>query len=175
MIFGLGVFGGVLLVAGAAWPAHKVSHPIRSYKNWLLALGGLTMFVFASLDYYFNQAPFFFILLQMLVNVASILMMTNAGDKLSSIILSVSGALLVGWSLFIFEDISTAIFILGLLGIGLGYALETGTIRRNVALILGSALVALFSYLGASWIFFWLNVFFALFSAWNVYRLKKHQ
>ena len=130
------------------------------------------MLIFASLDYYFNQAPFFFILLQLLVNIASVLMMTNAGDKPSTVILSISGAALIAWSFFIFEDISTIIFILGLFGIGLGYALETGTVRRNAALIIGSVLVAYFSYLGASWIFFWLNVFFAIFSTWNVYRLK---
>jgi hypothetical protein len=45
-----------------------------------------------------------------------------------------------------------------------------GTIRRVLALTLGSALIAIFSYIEASWIFFWLNVFFALFSAYYVAR-----
>lgn len=173
MIFSLGVLGGIILVVGAAWPAHTIENPLRSYKNWLLALGGLVMLIFSTLDFHFNQAPFFFVLLQMLVNVASLLMMTKAGDKLSIIILTLSALGLIGWALLIFEDPSTLLFILGLLGIGIGYALESGTIRRNVALLLGSLLIAYFSYLGQSWIFFWLNGFFALFSGWYVYKLSR--
>ena len=173
MIFGLGVLGGIILVAGAAWPAHAIENPLKSPKNWLLALGGLMMLIFSSLDFYFNQAPFFFILLQLLVSVASVLMMAKAGDKWSTIILTLSAALLVAWSLLIFEDQSTIFFILGLLGIGIGYALEGGTVRRNIALMIGSVLIAYFSYLGQSWIFFWLNAFFALFSAWYVYKLSR--
>ena len=175
MISTLGIIGGIVLVLGAAWPAHKVSHPIKSIKNWGLALGALIMLVFATLDYYYNQAPIFFILLQLLVNTASVLMMMKAGDKTSTILLSIIGTILIGFSLFIFEDFSTALFILGLLGVGIGYALETGTIKRNVALLLGSILITIFSYLGASWIFFWLNAFFALFSAWHIFRLYKNK
>ena len=53
---------------------------------------------------------------------------------------------------------------------GLGYAFQMNTLRRDVALMVGSALVAIFSYLGANRIFFWLNVFFALFSLY--YTIK---
>ncbi|MBI4234908.1 hypothetical protein HY604_01255 [Candidatus Peregrinibacteria bacterium] len=63
--------------------------------------------------------------------------------------------------------------IFGLCGIGLGYAFQMGTIRRNLALTLGSALIALFSYFEKSWIFFYLNVFFAIFSLY--YTLKSSQ
>ena len=131
------------------------------------------MLIFSCLDFYFNQAPFFFILLQLLVSVASVLMMAKVGDKWSTIILSVSGLGLVTWSLLISEHLSNLFFIAGLIGIGIGYALEGGTIRRNMALCIGSILVTIFSYLGQSWIFFWLNAFFALFSAWYVYKLSR--
>jgi len=38
-------------------------------------------------------------------------------------------------------------------------------------LALGGALIALFSYFEVNWIFFWLNVFFAIFSGYYVYKM----
>jgi len=74
------------------------------------------------------------------------------------------------WSLFLFQGYTTVIFIIGLSITGLGFALEMGTLRRDIALTFGTALIAIFSFMVASWIFFWLNTFFALFSAY--YMLK---
>ena len=53
----------------------------------------------------------------------------------------------------------------------LGYELTAGTVKREAALVAGSILIAAFSYLTATWIFFWLNVFFALFSMWEAWRI----
>ena len=108
-------------------------------------------------------------MLEILVAISSVLMMLNTPDKVDIPVLALSGLGLVVWSLYLFEGYNTVLFILGLLGIGLGYALQIGTLRRSVALTLGSALIALFSYIEASWIFFWLNVFFAIFSAYYIY------
>ena len=173
LIFLLGILGGLTLVAGAAWPVHAVDHPIKSTKNWLFAAGGLIMLLFSLLDYHFNGAPIFFVFLQILVNVSSVLMMANSDDRIDTAVIALAGGGLTVWSLSLFEDYSTIVFILGLVGIGIGYALENGTLKRNLTLVIGSILIAVFSYLGESWIFFWLNVFFAGFSSYWVIRLLR--
>ncbi|MCI0472463.1 MAG: hypothetical protein L0Y76_02650, partial [Ignavibacteria bacterium] len=94
----------------------------------------------------------------------------NTDDRIDTVVISVSGLVFIIWSLYLFEGYNTIFFIIGLSGIGLGYTFDMGTIRRPLALTLGSALIAIFSYIEASWIFFWLNVFFALFSSY--YLLK---
>lgn len=169
-IFYFGLAGAIILVLGAAAPDKKVSHPAKSWKNWLLALGGVLMLIFSVLNYLFKDGSEFFIFLQCLVNVASLLMMFNVRDKIDVPVISVSAVGLIVWSLFLSQGLNTIFFILGLAGIGLGYAMEGATFRRNMALLVGSVLIALFSYLEKSWIFFWLNVFFAIFSAY--YTLK---
>lgn len=169
-IFYIGLIGSIILVTGAAWPIVKVKHPVYSKKNWLFAIGGVFMLVFSILGY-LNGGPVFFIFLQALVAVASILMMINAPDKVDIPIITTSGIALIIWSLYLFEGYNTIFFILGLTGIGLGYTLQMGTVRRNAALTIGSILIAVFSYVEASWIFFWLNTFFACFSAYYVVKL----
>ncbi|PIZ75686.1 hypothetical protein COY05_03480 [Candidatus Peregrinibacteria bacterium CG_4_10_14_0_2_um_filter_38_24] len=169
-IFSTGIIGSLILVTGAAWPESKdVKHPMKSLKNWLFAIGGFAILLYAIFGY-MQGGPIFFMILEILVAVSSILMMLNTPDKVDVPILTISSLGLIVWSLFLFEGYSTIIFILGLCGIGLGYTLQGGTLRRSVALTLGSILIAVFSYIGASWIFFWLNVFFAIFSAYYVYK-----
>ena len=174
-IFLTGLAGSLVLVTGAAWPAIKdVKHPMKSTKNWLFAIGGLVMLIYAILGYQ-QGGSIFFIFLEILVVIASILMMLNTPDIVDTPIITICGLALIVWSLTLFEGYNTIFFIVGLSGIGLGYAFEMGTLRRGVALTLGSALIALFSYIEASWIFFWLNVFFALFSGYYVLRLLVRQ
>lgn len=177
-IFLTGLIGSLILVLGAAWPnPKKAIHPAKCTKNWLFAIGGLFMFAYALLGY-LNDGPIFFVILQILVAVSSVLMMLNLDDRIDTPIISISGIILIIWSLYIFEGYNTLIFIFGLAGIGLGYAFKMGTIRRDLALTLGSILIAIFSYVEASWIFFWLNTFFALFSGYYLIRSlipqKKH-
>lgn len=169
-----GIIGSVILVAGAAYPVKTVKHPALSTKNWLFAIGGLVMLAFAIMNY-FEGGPIFFVILQILVNISSLLMMLNTPDCFDVPVLSISSIALIIWALTLFEDYATVIFILGLCGIGIGYALDTGTFRRNMALTIGSVLIAWFSYITATWIFFWLNAFFAVFSgyyAWKLSRLR---
>lgn len=167
-IFLSGLIGSLVLVTGAAWPeSKKTKHPAKSVKNWLFALGGFIMLLYAIFGYR-EGGPIFFVILEILVAIASILMMLNTSDKIDTPIITVSGLALIIWSLYLFEGYNTVFFILGLCGIGLGYAFQMGTLRRGIALTAGSALIALFSYIEASWIFFWLNVFFALFSGYYV-------
>lgn len=175
-VFYIGLFGSLVLVTGSAWPEKKGMVPLKSLKNWFLSVGALFMFTYSYLGY-LGGGPIFFVFLQILAIVASILMMINISDVIDTTIIVICGVGLIMWSLFLFEGYNTIFFILGLIGIGLGYAFEIGSLRRSVALLLGSALIALFSYIEASWIFFWLNLFFAIFSAYYVYLgiKNKHQ
>lgn len=167
-IFLTGLIGSLILVTGAAWPESKtVRHPVKSFKNWLFAIGGAVMLLYAVFGYQ-QSGPIFFVILEIMVVIASILMMLNTSDKVDTPIIAISGLGLIIWSLYLFEGCNTVLFILGLSGIGLGYAFQMSTLRRNIALTLGSVLIALFSYIEASWIFFWLNVFFAIFSAYYI-------
>jgi len=170
-----GLIGSLICVMGAAWPEPKIAiHPVKSTKNWLLAIGGLAMLTYAILNY-LQGGPIFFAILQTLVVIASILMLLDTPDKVDIPVITTGGLILIVWSLMLFDGYQTVIFVLGLCGIGLGYALKMGSLKRIVALTLGSALIAIFSYLGSDWIFFWLNVFFAIFSGYYVYKHAKQR
>lgn len=178
-IFLTGLFGSIVLVTGAAWPSPKSKIlPIKSVKNWLFAIGAVIMFVYSYLGYQ-QGGPVFFVLLEALVIIASILGMMNMDDRIDATIISVSGFIFIIWSFYLFKGYNTIFFILGLIGIGLGNAFDIGSLRRDIALTVGSAIIALFSYLEASWIFFWLNVFFAIFSGYylmkNLHHGRKHK
>jgi hypothetical protein len=165
-----GIVGAFILVVGSAWPEpKKVDHPAKSLKNWLFAIGGFIVFLYAILNYQAG-GPIFFVFLQILVAISSILMMLNTSDVVDTIIIAISGSVLIAWSLYLFEGYNTIFFVFGLSGVGLGFAFEMGTLRRGIALTLGSILIALFSYIEVNWIFFWLNVFFALFSGYYVVK-----
>ncbi len=169
--FYIGVLGATVLVLGAAWPVKPKTHPAKTIKAWLFASGGLLMLFYALLVY-LAGGPIFFVILQALVQVASLLMLLNTPDKIDIPVIGISGIALIIWALTFFEDYTTLIFIIGLLGIALGYTLGPATKRGNIALALGSFLIAVFSYLVADWIFFWLNVFFSFFSGYYVFKLS---
>lgn len=174
LTFLTGLIGSLILVLGAAWHEKKIPKlAVKSTKNWLFAIGGLLMFAYAILGY-LNNGSIFFVILQILVCISSILMMIDIDDKIDSIILAISGIGLIIWSLYLFQGYNTLIFIIGLLGIGLGYSFRNGTLRRDIALTLGSILIAFFSYLESSWIFFWLNLFFAIFSLYYLVKNLKN-
>ncbi len=166
--FVTGLLGSLVLVTGAAWPetAENVP-PYKSAKDWLFAVGGLLMLAYAILGY-LAGGPVFFVFLEVLVVIASLLMMLNTPDAFDTPVISLVGLGFIAWSLTLFEGYNTVFFILGLTGVGLGYAFQMGTVRRSLALTAGSVLIALFSYIEQSWIFFWLNVFFAIFSSYYV-------
>ena len=169
-IFWTGIIGSLVLVTGAAWPESKdINHPMKSVKDWLFAIGGLLMLIY-SIFVWQQGGPIFYMILETLGLIASILMMLNTPDNIDTPILGISSLAFIIWSVYLSQGYNTVIFILGLCGIALGYAFQMGTLRRSVALTIGSGLIAFFSYLEASWIFFWLNVFFAIFSA---YYIKK--
>jgi hypothetical protein len=175
-VFLTGLMGSLILVVGAAWPQSKnIRRPTRSFKNWLFAIGGFIMLLFAVFGYQ-QGGSIFFIILEILVVVASILMMLNTPDTFDTPMIGVSSLGLIVWSFYLFEGYATVLFVLGLAGVGLGYAFQMNTLRRDIALTLGSLLIALFSYIEANWVFFWLNAFFAIFAGYYVLiKLSRQQ
>ncbi len=169
--FYIGVIGSIILVIGSAWPAKKVKHPAYSKKNRLFAVGNIFMFIFAVLGY-LSGGSVFFIFLQVLIAISTVMMMMKVAEKYVIPIISISGLLLIMWSLYLFEDYNTIFFILGLTVLALGFSLSTGTTHRNIALSVGSILIATFSYIEMNWIFFWLNAFFAVFSGYYAIKLQ---
>jgi hypothetical protein len=160
-----GLLGSVCVVVGAAWPDKPGSQTHRtSVKNWLLASGGVIMLTYALLGY-LQGGPIFFVFLEAMIVVASILMMLDTDERIDVAILGVVGLGLAGASLFLFEGYRTLLFVIGLVAIGLGYTFETGSLRRDVCFCVGRALIALFSYLQASWVFFWLNLVSTVFAS----------
>ena len=171
-IFIIGLTGVLTLVLGAAWPEER-GKAFYSTKNWLFAFGALLMLAYAALNYFYGAGSVFFILLELMVIVASVLMMLDTPDKVDTVVLGIFGLAFIAWSLFLYEGTSTVFFIAGLTGVSLGYAFATGTLRRFLALIVGSVLVAYFSYLMSDWIFFGLNSFFAIFSFYYLVKILK--
>lgn len=169
-----GLLGSGILVVGAALPDTNARSAWESGKNRCFAAGTACMFLFSILNY-FHGAPVFFVFFEVLMVVSSILMMCDVDHKLSVMVTTSITAALIAWSLLLAHGIDVFIFILGLGGIAAGFVLPMGTFRRAVSLTLGSILIALFSYLTASWIFFWLNVFFAVFSAYYAYVTAKNE
>lgn len=165
-----GLSGAIILVAGSAYPVKPVKVPIQSLKNWLFVVGGFFMLSYSIMNY-LNGGSVFFIFLQILVNLAGILMLANVKESISIPIICASGLALIFWSLNLFESPTTLLFIIGLLGISLGYLFNVTSPRRYIALAIGSGLVSIFSYLQGDMIFFWLNLFFSIFSAY--YIIKK--
>jgi hypothetical protein len=174
-IFLTGLICSIILVTGAAWPEDKgIKHPVKSIKNWLFAIGAVGMLLYAIFGY-MSGGAIFFVFLQSFAVIASVLMMLDTDDRIDTAIMTISGAGFIIWSLYLFEGYDTIFFIIGLTGIGLGYTFKMGTLRRNLALTLGSALIALFSYFQANWIFFWLNLFFAIFSGYYLIKLIRRR
>lgn len=170
MIFALGVLGGLVLVVGSALPENKNSTALSSKRNWWFATGNLAMFAYALLNWYFNAGAVFFVILETLIVIATILMLRPITANKSALIFGLAGAGLSLFSLTLFEGYQTLIFVAGLSIVSLGFSLAPHEPKRNLVLALGSLLIAIFSYLSADWIFFWLNAFFALFSAYHFWK-----
>src|SRR3989338_2633811 len=170
--FLLGLFGSLILVIGSALPDRRPKHPYQSSKNWCFALGAVVMATYSTLNY-LAGGPVFFIFLQALVILSCVFMMLDVDDRIDTPIIIAAAIGLVGWSLYLSQGYETIVFILGLVGIALGYELKGGTLQRENELVAGSILIEVVRYLSATWIFFWLNVFFALFSAREATRIYR--
>ncbi len=169
-IFIIGLLGAIMLVLGSAWPEGDADKPAKSVKSWLFVIGASIMTMYSVLGYFFKDGVIFFILFQLFTTSASILGITRISSRVSTIITLISGAVFLVWSLMLFESIVTVIFIFGLIGIAIGYVQPFHTVRKSFFLAIGGALIAVFSFIESSWIFFGLNVFFAIFSGYYMVK-----
>ena len=106
--FLLGIAGSLILVIGSALHDRAVRHPIYSLKDWCFAIGALIMFGYSIVNYW-SGAPIFFVLLEALVIVASVLMMLNIHEKISTPIIVLISLGLIFWSLTLFDGYGTII------------------------------------------------------------------
>ena len=170
-----GIIGSLFLVVGVALPDRQgAAKPWLVTKNWLFVTGGVLMLGYAFLNH-LDGGSVFFVILEILIVVACVLMMLEIDDSLKAKIILACGLGLVAWSLFLFDDLHILFFIVGLVGIALGYAFRHATQRRDWAFAGGGLLVAMFSYLERDWIFFGTNLLFALFSGWQLYKKLKQR
>ena len=158
----VGLVGSAILVTGVALQAQE-------RKNHFFAVGNACMFTYAFLGY-LQGGPIFFLILQTFIMLATVCMLLKLPDARTTPILATGGVLLVLWSLSFFQDYTTAIFVVGLVLIGIGFAMD-GMLKREVTLMIGSAVIAFFSFLMRDWVFFSLNLLFAVLSLRNVVRL----
>ena len=173
LVFITGLIGSLILVIGAAYQdAAPAPRPVQSKKNWLFVTGAFIMLIYAVLSY-FSGGPFYFVILEILMSFACVLMMTNLSERLKTIILGVAGLGALIWSISLPGDKTIIWFVLGLVGISVGYVLQADTPRREAALTLGSLLIAYYSYVENSWIFFGLNAVFAIFSSYYLFKFLK--
>lgn len=163
--FFVGIIGSVILVAG-------VIIPVLRWKDLLFTIGNACMFAYALIGY-LTGGPIFFLILQIFVALSTVCMLLKVPDHVDTPILGVTGIGLVAWSLSLFEGYSTAVFVIGLALLGIGFAMNGGTKRREAFLMSGSIVIAVFSFLVKDWIFTGLNVVFAFFSMLNILRMKK--
>lgn len=163
--FAIGLLGSLILVIGVATTASNI-------KNTLFAVGNACMFLYALIGY-LEGGPIFFLILQIFIAISTISMLLKVPDTYDTSLLASSGLALVVWSLSLFEGYGTAIFVVGLALLGIGFAMDVGTMKREVALMVGSAVIAIFSILMRDWIFIGLNVLFAALSLVNIVRLMR--
>lgn len=165
MLFGL--LGSALLVAGVI----TVS---AGRKNRLFAVGNGFMFAYALMGY-LSGGPVFFLILQIFIALSTFNMLLHVPDKYDTTILGIGGLALVGWSLSLFQGFSTVLFVIGLVMLGIGFAMDPGTFKRDLFLMLGSAIIAVFSLLMRDWIFCGLNGVFAVLSLRNLLQMNRRQ
>ena len=163
--FVIGLTGSVILVAG-------VTIPVLRWKNLLFAIGNACMFAYALIGY-LTGGSIFFLILQIYIALSTVCMLLKVPDAYDTPILAIAGTGLVAWSLSLFEGYSTVIFVVGLVMLGIGFAMNGGTRRRETFLMFGSIVIVGFSYLMKDWIFVGLNTAFAFFSFLNILRTGK--
>ena len=159
----IGILGSAILVAG-------IANTDQRAKNILFAIGNAYMFLYALVGY-LTGGPIFFLILQIFIALSTLCMLLKVPDTYDTPILAVGGLALVGWSLSLFQDYTTAIFVVGLALLGIGFAMESGTLKREMALMIGSIVIAVFSYLMRDWVFVGLNVLFSALALVNVRQL----
>lgn len=143
--FIIGVVGAVCTVIGAGWPDKVPKKPRFSVKNRLFFVGNTLVFCYSVLLAR-EGGTVFFLYLESVVMLGTILMMTTIPKIYNVIATSVLGLFFVFRVLLGTQDRQTLIFVVGLTGLTIGFVSPAATLQREGALTLGSIGVAIYSY-----------------------------
>lgn len=168
-LLSLGILGSLVLTVGAALPEAS-SKKVASYKvpkNLILSLGNLMIITYAILNYLISDASPLYVFLEGLILLATIFMLLDIPDRVEIPAVIIATLAALGLSFWWSQDLSVWWFVLGLGGVSLGFILPpTGSIR-SIAFTVGSGFICIFSFLHSDWVFFGLNLAFALVSVWR--------
>lgn len=159
----IGIIATIFLVIGAFYPIENVEKPVYSVKNWIFTVGSLTMLMYAIAGY-LAWWQIFFIYWELLIALACLLMMLDINDRRDGSIITVASIGLFVWGFPSFQSTDMFLFSIAFLVLGLGYVFDMNSIRRYIGLTLWGIFIAISSYVDGGWTFFWLNLFFAIFS-----------
>lgn len=167
----LGIVGAVLLVIAALYPTKIITTPATSLKNRLFALGSFMMLLYAGMWYLAGWSNVI-LLTEILIVMSCIFMLTNIRVRVATWIVALFGILFLIWSLWSFGWYDNILlFILGGIVLSIGYVAPMQSYQRWIGLTLWGILLVIFSYIWSSWIFFWLNIWFALGTGYCLLRL----
>lgn len=166
----VGIVASTFLVIGALLPDAPNVHPARSLKNQCFAIGNIGMIAYAWMRF-LEGGSVFFLFLEAMMMLSTILMLTNAHERLSQMLILPTGMLFSLAALLIDIELATLLFVIGLTVVSIGFISRGGTLRRSIFLTLGSGLVAVFSAIQHDVVFLWMNAFFALFSLYHVGKI----
>ncbi len=129
------------------------------WRNILLTVGGATLACYS--EFFFKDIVF--TALQALLTVSGVMQLARVKHRVSiatmlALTVVVLSLLLLGGAL---QSMNTVVGVGGLLGITFGIVLLP---RRNafVLMTLGGVLLIAYAWVVGAWVFFWLNIFFAL-------------
>lgn len=165
-----GIIGASILTIGAAWPIEKTNVPTKSVKNWLFVVWSLIMLLY-TIFWFINGGGIFYLYSEILIGIASILMMITTKERMNLRIIGILWLLMIILSIFSFPGFPALLFMIAFIILSLGYVSDMHSKNRYLWLGIWGLLIALSSYLGASRIFFGLNTLFGLFGLFYLVQI----
>jgi hypothetical protein len=165
-----GMAGSLLLILGAGCHVVVCSCPYYSLKNWLYAGGNTLLAVYALLGYLLYGQSILFVAMQPFLLLATMLMLMRVTLLTKEIVMGFALVPLLLCAFVYYEGVVTAVFMSGVITFSIGFALEDGTVIRNVMLLVGVSLLALLSTIKGDHMLTILAGLFFLLSVRNVYE-----
>ena len=160
-LVGYGAF--VLIIVGVLW---------EKYRNILLTVGAATLALYAAL-FLENEL---FTVLQMMIVTSGLLQLLQCPRKTSAFVISIF-AVVACVMLLVHGAIASAYDILGGLGL-MGIAFGVAFLPARNAFVLmtgGGVLMVVYAFSASAWVFFFLNIFFAIANIKTLYSTKIHR
>jgi len=167
-----GIFGSIAIILGMLYQEQNTNKlPHKSVKNRLFFIGGILMTLYSFLDFFQNKV-LFFLVLQLFLLTTCVVMITNINEKKALIINIIALIIFVAWSFLAVNSIITLIFIFGLIIVGMGYTFKFSPTKRDIAFIIGSVLLTIFSVINHNPIYIAINLISAIISFLNLFNIR---